>query len=83
LLLVAKDVAKQEGLEDGYRLGKTATIYYLNRAVSFSELSGREASSWFSFFTFSVINNGKNGAQAVYHLHVHVMGKRQMNWPPG
>lgn len=30
-----------------------------------------------------VINNGKNGAQSVYHLHLHVLGGRQMQWPPG
>ena len=30
-----------------------------------------------------VINDGKDGAQSVYHLHLHVIGKRQMNWPPG
>lgn len=30
-----------------------------------------------------VINNGDDGAQSVYHLHVHVMGGRQMDWPPG
>ena len=30
-----------------------------------------------------VINNGKDGAQSVYHLHVHVLGGRQMTWPPG
>lgn len=30
-----------------------------------------------------VINNGKNGAQSVYHLHVHLLGGRQMTWPPG
>ncbi|CAK9004474.1 unnamed protein product [Durusdinium trenchii] len=30
-----------------------------------------------------VINDGKHGAQSVYHLHVHVMGGRQMGWPPG
>lgn len=30
-----------------------------------------------------VINNGVNGAQSVYHLHLHVMGGRQMGWPPG
>jgi histidine triad (HIT) family protein len=31
----------------------------------------------------TVINDGKNGAQSVYHLHVHVLGGRQMLWPPG
>ena len=30
-----------------------------------------------------VINNGADGAQSVYHLHLHVLGGRQMNWPPG
>jgi len=30
-----------------------------------------------------VINDGEHGAQSVYHLHLHVLGGRQMNWPPG
>lgn len=30
-----------------------------------------------------VINDGKDGGQEVPHLHVHVLGGRQMNWPPG
>jgi histidine triad (HIT) family protein len=30
-----------------------------------------------------VINDGKDGAQSVYHLHLHVMGGRSMQWPPG
>ncbi|KAB7501457.1 Histidine triad nucleotide-binding protein 1 [Armadillidium nasatum] len=30
-----------------------------------------------------VVNNGKDGAQSVYHLHLHVLGGRQMSWPPG
>jgi len=50
LLLVARKVAKEQGLTKGYRL---------------------------------VVNNGVDGAQSVYHLHIHVMGGRQMNWPPG
>ncbi|KAL1821026.1 hypothetical protein ACET3Z_015895 [Daucus carota] len=50
LLYTAKLVAKQEGLDDGFRI---------------------------------VINDGPNGCQSVYHIHVHVIGGRQMNWPPG
>ncbi|XP_078160121.1 14 kDa zinc-binding protein-like [Carex rostrata] len=50
LLYVAKLVAKQEKLDDGYRV---------------------------------VINDGKDGCQSVCHIHVHVIGGRQMNWPPG
>lgn len=30
-----------------------------------------------------VINDGKDGCQSVYHLHLHVLGGRTMNWPPG
>ncbi|KAM9365842.1 adenosine 5'-monophosphoramidase HINT1 [Pholidichthys leucotaenia] len=30
-----------------------------------------------------VINDGKDGGQSVYHIHIHVLGGRQMEWPPG
>ncbi|CAM9462414.1 unnamed protein product [Ascophyllum nodosum] len=30
-----------------------------------------------------VVNDGAQGCQTVYHLHVHVMGGRQLKWPPG
>ena len=30
-----------------------------------------------------VINCGKHGGQDVYHLHLHILGGRQMKWPPG
>jgi histidine triad (HIT) family protein len=30
-----------------------------------------------------VINTGEDGGQTVDHLHVHVLGGRHMNWPPG
>ncbi|KAG6736980.1 hypothetical protein POTOM_060067 [Populus tomentosa] len=30
-----------------------------------------------------VINNGPGACQSVYHLHLHVLGGRQMKWPPG
>ncbi|KAF5198653.1 14 kDa zinc-binding protein [Thalictrum thalictroides] len=50
LLYTAKLIAKQEGLEDGFRI---------------------------------VINDGPSGCQSVYHIHVHLLGGRQMNWPPG
>jgi len=30
-----------------------------------------------------VINCNKNGGQAVYHLHCHLLGGRAMQWPPG
>ena len=30
-----------------------------------------------------VVNTNPQGAQSVYHLHMHVLGGRQMRWPPG
>lgn len=30
-----------------------------------------------------VVNDGEEGAQSVYHLHIHILGGRQMTWPPG
>ncbi|PCJ23587.1 MAG: histidine triad nucleotide-binding protein [SAR86 cluster bacterium] len=30
-----------------------------------------------------VINTGKDGGQTVYHLHLHILGGRALNWPPG
>ncbi|XP_074585773.1 14 kDa zinc-binding protein-like [Curcuma longa] len=50
LLYVTKLIAKQEGLNDGFRI---------------------------------VINDGPKGCQSVFHLHIHLLGGRQMNWPPG
>ena len=31
----------------------------------------------------TVINDGKEGCQSVYHLHIHVIGGQQLGWPPG
>ncbi|EQC42402.1 hit-like protein [Saprolegnia diclina VS20] len=50
LLYTASVVARNENLEDGYRI---------------------------------VINDGKNGCQSVYHLHLHIIGGRPLGWPPG
>ncbi|NJL81980.1 MAG: histidine triad nucleotide-binding protein [Chloroflexaceae bacterium] len=50
LLLVAKQVAAQLGLSNGYRLA---------------------------------INNGQDGGQTVFHLHLHLLGGRSLKWPPG
>ena len=50
LMHVASKVAKQEKLDDGFRI---------------------------------VVNNGVHGCQSVYHIHLHVLGGRQLKWPPG
>ena len=30
-----------------------------------------------------VINNGAGAGQSVFHIHVHLMGGRSLDWPPG
>lgn len=50
LHVVASKLAKQFGLEDGYRL---------------------------------VINCKERAGQTVPHLHMHLLGGRDMHWPPG
>jgi histidine triad (HIT) family protein len=50
LLNAVAEVAKQEGLSDGYRL---------------------------------VFNTGAQAQQTVFHVHAHVIGGRDMTWPPG
>jgi histidine triad (HIT) family protein len=30
-----------------------------------------------------VVNVGEDGGQSVDHLHIHLLGGRPMNWPPG
>lgn len=31
----------------------------------------------------TVINTGKAAGQEVFHLHIHVLAGRPLNWPPG
>jgi histidine triad (HIT) family protein len=30
-----------------------------------------------------VINSGNDAGQTVHHLHLHILGGRQLGWPPG
>ena len=30
-----------------------------------------------------VVNDGDQAGQTVHHIHVHVLGGRDMSWPPG
>jgi len=31
----------------------------------------------------TVINTGSKAGQTVFHLHLHIIGGRSLNWPPG
>ena len=50
LHLTAAQIARQRGIEDGYR---------------------------------TVLNVGPKSGQSVFHMHVHLIGGRDMRWPPG
>lgn len=30
-----------------------------------------------------VVNTGRNGGQSIDHIHIHILGGRPMQWPPG
>jgi len=30
-----------------------------------------------------VVNNGAQAGQSVFHLHLHILAGRKLNWPPG
>ena len=30
-----------------------------------------------------IINNGEDGGETVPHLHIHLLGGRKLEWPPG
>jgi len=30
-----------------------------------------------------IFNNGEEAGQSVFHIHMHVLGGRPLNWPPG
>lgn len=30
-----------------------------------------------------VVNNGEGAGQTVFHLHLHIIGGRELSWPPG
>ncbi len=30
-----------------------------------------------------LMNCNEDGGQAVYHIHLHLLGGRNMTWPPG
>ena len=30
-----------------------------------------------------VMNNGEKAGQSVFHIHLHMLAGRKLNWPPG
>ncbi|MCU0316483.1 MAG: histidine triad nucleotide-binding protein [Fimbriimonadaceae bacterium] len=52
--------------------------YLLNAAKVIAESLGISESGY-----RLVINQGVDGGQTVDHLHVHLLGGRRLDWPPG
>ncbi len=46
-----------------------------------SEIAAAEGVAEAGFRT--VINTGEDGGQTVPHLHIHIIGGRSLQWPPG
>ena len=65
--------AGEATVEDGPTLGHLLTI-----AAEVARKEGIAESGY-----RLVINNGKDGGEAVPHLHVHLLGGRPLEWPPG
>jgi histidine triad (HIT) family protein len=74
LLIPKRHVEKVGAVPSGDNLVSVIT----DRAVKLAEEIGI-AKDGFRL----VFNNGDNGGQTVYHLHLHLLGGRFMNWPPG
>ena len=47
-------------------------------AAQVARAGGVAESGWRASF-----NTNREGGQVVWHLHLHVLGGRQMGWPPG
>jgi histidine triad (HIT) family protein len=55
----------------------------LGRLMVAAARISRDSSLGFRDGARIVVNDGPDGGQEVPHLHVHVVGGRQMSWPPG
>jgi histidine triad (HIT) family protein len=75
LILPRKHIATLNDLtpEDSLLIGKlTLTAQHLAKELDLADAGYR-----------LVMNCNAGGGQAVYHIHMHLLGGRQMSWPPG
>jgi len=61
--------------------GKTDAILLGEMIDAANEIAKKENISEDGFRL--VFNCGNNGGQEVYHIHMHLLGGRKFNWPPG
>lgn len=79
VLVIPKD---RNGLT---RLSKSSKehVEILGRLLVAAGEIARDESLGFGHGARIVINDGEEAGQSVFHLHVHVIGGRELNWPPG
>jgi histidine triad (HIT) family protein len=76
ILIVPRKALPRVGLAE---LGDEALLGHL--LLTAAEVARREgvADSGYRL----VINHGRDGGEAIPHLHIHLLGGRQLEWPPG
>ena len=57
-------------------------IEYFSKMVFLANQIAEEEGITISGYRW-VINTGDDGGQTVDHIHLHLIGGRQMHWPPG
>jgi histidine triad (HIT) family protein len=67
-----------ESLDDASQRDEGLLGHLLRVAARVANDLGHEESGY-----RAVINTGAGAGQSVFHLHVHVLGGRPLNWPPG
>ena len=67
-----------ESLDDASQKDEALLGYLLRVAAKVANVAGLAEGGY-----RTVINNGAGAGQSVFHFHVHVLGGRPMNWPPG
>lgn len=67
-----------ESLDDASRPDEAMLGHLLRMAARMANEQGLSESGY-----RTVINTGAGAGQSVFHLHLHVVGGRALNWPPG
>jgi histidine triad (HIT) family protein len=73
LVIPREHVPSLASADDPLLLGKVLTL-----AAAVAEEEGVSETGY-----RVVINTGEQAGQSVHHLHAHVLGGRDMAWPPG
>ncbi len=73
LVIPKKHIATLNDVDDWSVMGPVFEL-----AARVAREQGLDKSGW-----RAVINTGRDANQLVFHIHLHVIGGRQLEWPPG